>query len=237
MSAIKERPILFSGPMVRAILDGRKTVKRRAMKVQPHDGASVTVERFNTTVTDRQGNQDAGPEVFGAWWSDGECSLTCPYGQPGDRLWVRETWSVEMLAGYSEEGGYSSEYELRYRADDSEREISVAAGEPDPWINLYDSQRGEWRPSIHMPRAACRILLEVTDVRVERLQDITGDQAEAEGGDSAMCRQFLETSPSRHECKEAVIHGFAGLWASINGDDSWHANPWVWLVEFKRIEQ
>ena len=84
-----------------------------------------------------------------------------------------------------------------------------------------------------MPRTASRILLEITDVRVERLQDISGDQAEAEGVDAAMCQQFLETSPSRHQCKEAVIHGFAGFWQSTGGD--WDANPWVWVVEFKRV--
>ncbi len=226
MSAIKERPILFSGPMVRAILEGRKTVTRRAMKVQPHDGAMVTVEHFNTTVTDRHGNQDAGPEVFGAWWSDGECSLTCPYGQPGDRLWVRETWGIEMLAGYSEEGGYSSEYELRYRADDSEREISVAAGEPDPWLKLYDSQRGEWRPSIHMPRAACRMVLEITDVRVERLQDISTEQIIAEGP---------STTLREHDAEVELRKQWRELWESTGGD--WDTNPWVWVVEFKRIEQ
>lgn len=92
----------------------------------------------------------------------------------------------------------------------------------------------KWKPSIHMPRAACRILLEITDVRVERLQAITAEQAEAEGVDAAMCRQYLETSPSRHECKAAAIHGFAGLWQSTGGD--WNANPWVWVVKFKRVQ-
>ena len=86
-----------------------------------------------------------------------------------------------------------------------------------------------------MPRWASRILLEITDIRVERLQDISGDQAEAEGVNSPICQQFLEASPTRHLCKEAVLHGFAGLWDSINGAGAWDLNTWVWVVEFKRV--
>lgn len=222
MTAIKERPILFSGAMVRAILEGRKTVTRRVVKPQP-----------SLPTTHWWPANGHGPQ----WMADGPSEATggtrqtwgwkeCPYGQPGDRIWVRETWSIEMLAGYSEEGGYSSEYELRYRADDSEREISVAAGEPDPWLNLYDSQRGEWRPSIHMPRAACRILLEITTVRVERLQGISTEQIIAEG---------LSTTLREHDAEVDLRKQWRELWESTGGD--WESNPWVWVVEFKRIEQ
>ncbi|WP_137279272.1 hypothetical protein [Pseudomonas rhizoryzae] len=216
---MKERPILFSGPMVRAILEGRKTVTRRAIKrrkrsadtnfslVQQQDGSWLPYHTFDESLIDEQGS---------------EHPIACPFGQVGDRLWVRETW-----AGVGNvDPGY-----LTYRA-------TYPACLPPNLENVPADLRavGErWRPSIHMPRAASRILLEITDVRVERLQDISGDQAEAEGVDSALCRQFFETSPSRHECKEAVIHGFAGLWASINGAESWHANPWVWVVEFRKV--
>ncbi|AHZ69163.1 hypothetical protein OU5_2084 [Pseudomonas mandelii JR-1] len=101
-------------------------------------------------------------------------------------------------------------------------------------LTPFEAEQPAWKPSIHMPRWASRILLEITDVRVERLQNISGDQAEAEGVDAAMCQQYLETSPSRFECKEAVIHGFAGLWQSTGGN--WDANPRVWVVEFKQVK-
>ncbi|OLU31511.1 hypothetical protein BVH03_08550 [Pseudomonas sp. PA15(2017)] len=249
MSAIKERPILFSGPMVRAILDGRKTVTRRAVKgLQiPKEDPSMGETRHRWSAV---GQRDPryGFCVFGE--TEEACAMelgefgACPYGHRGDRLWVREAWSDVNMCGAPA---------LAYRADEDVRDLmgeelflddDGAFNYQDKRWNKYpfcdwyaDLHLVRWRPSIHMPRWACRILLEITSVRVERLQDISGDQAEAEGVDSAMCRQFLETSPSRHECKEAVIHGFAGLWASLNGDDSWHANPWVWVVEFKRIEQ
>lgn len=218
MSVIKERPILFNGAMVRAILEGRKTVTRRACKPQPSANAHTT---------------SAEGKPMSAWWETGKDVNRCPYGQPGERLWVRETWSVELLAGYAQEGGYYSEYELRYRANDGEREISVAPGEPDPWLQLYDSQLGDWRPSIHMPRAACRILLEITDVRVERLQDITYEQAAAEG--IHRHNRMWSATDEGGACHKYPEPAFRDLWLSTGGD--WDANPWVWVVEFKRIEQ
>lgn len=171
----------------------------------------------------------------------------CPYGRPGDRLWVRETWSIEMLAGYGTDKGYESEYEIRYRADDGERPIHVAAGEPDPYLALYDSQQGAWRPSIHMPRLASRILLEVTAVRVERLQAGDGETAFesrylAEGinrihhGDGEYYYSAFRDEPHpKNWCDP--FDAWRELWVSINGIDSWNANPWVWVVEFKRVEQ
>lgn len=245
MTAIKERPILFSGPMVRAILEGRKTVTRRVLSGTGQGwefGLNEPGMSFGTINSPHPKRGKFGVFVRrelstgnGKYERD---VVVCPYGKPGDRLWVRETWSVEMLAGYSEEGGYSSEYELRYRADDGEREISVAAGVPDPWLNLYDSQRGEWRPSIHMPRAACRILLEITAVRVERLQDISDEQAMAEGISALPCGRFHcwhdEEGPVT---SRSPVTAFAWLWNSINGESAWSENPWVWVVEFKRVEQ
>lgn len=239
---MKERPILFSGAMVRAILEGRKTVTRRAIKHQPDVPVTDAIPRRN---------YPHGPATVDWYWrpqyghlngvpSNG-WDFKCPYGQPGDRLWVREScaqvFEVDIpagrpvgpvgTAGSPSQPDWKSRYV--YRADGDMPNVQ--------WHHVGDSQPVRWTPSIHMPRAASRILLEITDVRVERLQDISGDQAVAEGVDAAICRQFLETSPSRFECKEAVIHGFAGLWASINGNESWHANPWVWVVEFKRVEQ
>ncbi|WP_425318520.1 hypothetical protein [Pseudomonas nitroreducens] len=202
---MKERPILFSGPMVRAILEGRKTVTRRVMKHQPHEDASVTVENYNVAVVDRHGEQQPGPEVFGAWWSDGERGCVCPYGQPGDRLWVRET--------YADAG-----CRLTYKADVDDGAHCVVK---------------KWTPSIHMPRRASRILLEITDVRVERLQDISEEQAIAEGIHFDKRRWFPtdEGGPAFVWPQDAFQH----LFQSVTGGDESDANPWVWVVEFERV--
>ena len=218
MIAIKERPILFSAPMVRAILEDRKTVTRRAIKIQPQ------------MVTDRS---------IEPWTGDAEvlfkqlqrAGRNCPYGKPGDRLWVRETWYCDHFE--VQKGPYLQPADMHDLDQSSEDGELVYAADG---LAPYEQEQPTWKPSIHMPRWASRILLEITDVRVERLQDISGDQAQAEGVDAAMCQKYLETAPSRFECKEAVIHGFAGLWQSINGEESWRSNPWVWVVEFKRVQ-
>jgi len=233
---MKERPILFSGPMVRAILEGRKTVTRRVMKPQPTvcnrpglDPGHWWPSRAHQHMLHVENELQNGE---GGW--EGLAEHACPYGETGDRLWVRETWIPDP-----EDDGSWGYMQWSGCKGSPLTDIPKRFQKPEHCIHRATWSGSDllWRPSIHMPRWACRILLEITAVRVERLQDISGDQAEAEGVDSSMCRQFLETSPSRHECNEAVIHGFAGLWASINGDDSWRANPWVWVVEFKRVEQ
>ncbi|RPW57772.1 hypothetical protein [Pseudomonas aeruginosa] len=240
MSAEKprERPILFNDQMVRAILEGRKTVTRRAVKglqiptedkTTPHEGL-----RWSAL---GQRHLRYGFNVFGS--TEEECAHelarcgVCPFGKPGDRLWVREAWTIDLLAAYSTEKGYDSEYELRYRADDAAREIHVAPSEPDPYLALYDSQRGDWRPSIHMPRWASRVLLEITAVRVERLQDISEKQALAEGVElegEGVCWAGAAGTAS-----DSPVESFRLLWELINGAGSWNANPWVWVVEFKRV--
>ena len=165
-AATRERPVLFSAPMVRALLAGTKTQTRRRMRVQPHDGAEVVCDDFYPTVIAKNGDEEPGPEVFGAWWSDGEEAVRCPYGKPGDRLWVRETW-----ARCSEDG------EVFHRAD-----VGSNNG-ADVWQHNIDvgAPGYRWRPSIFMPRSASRVLLEITAVRVERLQAISEDDAIAEG--------------------------------------------------------
>lgn len=216
MSQIKERPILFSAPMVRAILEGRKTVTRRTI-------SHKLTNRFDEPRG--QADVDAGYPFVECEEGYFPALNFCPYGQIGDRLWVRETFIDMQGTGVEhrpdpddplQRYAYAADYRPGSHSDEVRKDFGL-----------------KHKPSIHMPRAACRILLEITDVRVERLQGISGDQAEAEGVDAAMCQQFLETSPSRHQCKEAVIHGFAGLWQSTGGD--WDANPWVWVVEFKRV--
>lgn len=186
---MRERPILFSAPMVRAILAGQKTQTRRIVKPQPlGDTAWKNDDQWIVS-----GHGEAG-----------DTGLHCPYGQPGDRLWVRETWAygIHALAAKSDADG-----PFVYAADQTTQG------------RLCD----RWRPSIHMPRAASRITLEITGVRVERLRDISEDDAYAEG--------VTHAEWGGMNARE----GFRRLWESLNGTGSWEANPWVWVVEFQRI--
>jgi hypothetical protein len=196
---MKERPILFSAPMIRAILEGRKTMTRRVVKrvTEGSPYPEIWVPLPGTT------NKHTPP---------------CPYGQPGDRLWVRETWAWDVQAQAS----------LR----DEDGPFAYAA---DPFA-VQRRLCPRWRPSIHMPRWASRITLEITGVRVERLQDISEQDAMAEG-----IRPFGDgwghhVHDGLHYMHRAA-DSFASLWESINGAGSWDTNPWVWVVEFKRIEQ
>jgi len=202
MSQAKERPILFSGHMVRAILNGQKTVTRREIKPsmrsadsnfelhQQEDESWRPMHTFDESCMDAKGT---------------EHPIACPYGQPGDRLWVREAWA----------------------------QINVAQAPGENWVVYRECDNrtdygGPWKPSIHMRRRDSRILLEVTDIRVELLQDISEEQAEAEGVG------FLRNAPDADETLTAA-QLFECLWSSINGDESWIGNPWVWVVEFKRV--
>lgn len=200
---MKERPILFSAPMVRALLDGRKTQTRRLVK-RPFPSCS--------------GDVHPSPARYGEWFQMAEGSpsdaFKCPYGQPGDRLWVRETWRPIGDAPLSECVGPG--------------DVMFAAS-----VAQIDGLVFKFRPSIHMPRWASRITLEVTGVRVERLQDISDDDCCSEGVDGPMCAALLGKSPLKMGHCERVA--YAALWESINGAGSWAANPWVWVVEFKRV--
>jgi len=146
--------------------------------------------------------------------------IPCPYGQPGDRLWVREAHAYVPEPAYRRSTGI---YQQINPADDYEACV---------YRENFDRARSfPWRPSIHMPRWACRLLLEVTAVRVERLQDMNAEDARAEGcpgGHGSIPGYGYSASPGEH---------FRHVWQSINGADSWDANPWVWVVEFKRINQ
>jgi len=216
---MKERPILFSAPMVRALLDGSKTQTRRIMKVQPDEHAAVTVERYYPTVINRHGDDEPGHEIFGAWWADGECGLACPYGQPGDRLWVKEThWRDD------------EDVAILYAADPNDFEIvqrnKIDTGSP----------RYNWKPSIHMPRVASRITLEIVSVRVERLQDISEADAKAEGCDQTGVGTGRFDANGNEQEVGSYSASYYELWQSINGPGSWSANPRVWVVEFKVVK-
>ncbi|EMR3909680.1 hypothetical protein APB31_28140 [Pseudomonas aeruginosa] len=203
MSAEKprERPILFNDQMVRAILEGRKTVTRRVVKPQPDFLGSMVDPNtpFKTL--------DAGLHA----------RITCPYGEPGDRLWVREAWAADAQVDAIAPSDLSQGEPIWYPADLSVRQTGCSM-----------ISKGRVRPSIHMPRWACRILLEITAVRVERLQDISNDQAIAEG---------IDTHPMGFYGNGCITAGgaFLELWESINGDGRWADNPWVWVIEFKRV--
>lgn len=188
-----ERPILFSGPMVRAILSGKKTQTRRV---------------------------DRG-------------ALACPCGVPGDRLWVRENWA----------SGYAMGCSGTLFAADGSFVQGKRGHEKGPHYNADDLPPGMlWRPSIHMPRWASRITLEITLVRVERLQSISDDDACAEGTPCEFCGRTYD-GLSEEDCacfhSKAARSSFSVLWDSINGKRpgcSWADNPWVWVISFERIE-
>jgi len=243
---VKERPILFKGDMVRAILEGRKTQTRRVVKPQPHDTYEIECGIYHPTVIDRHGEEDAGSPIFGAYSLDGEWGCKCLYGQPGDRLWVRETWGVGTRP-HPVEGWVDG---VEYRADEpycdciEDMPLHRVSDEID--LSKYDKLG--WKPSIHMPRWACRIELEIVSVRVERLNDISEEDARAEGiadggctncGEPEKSHPVTKTGQPWYPCEVAHTDfgdAFAGLWQSINGADSWSANPWVWVVEFKRVQ-
>lgn len=201
---MKERPIVFSGPMVRAILDGRKTVTRRVVKPQ---GAILT-DRMARSL----GVQP--PPV------QNSAVIPCPYGQPGDRLWVRETFSYWLRN--SDRLPDESDYESPWYRSDADAYGLLGRDEYGP---VYAEQL-LWMPSIYMPRATSRILLEVVSVRIERLQEISDADALEEG--------IYPTKTGLYS--GAAKSAYQKLWESINGPGSWEANPWVWVIEFRKIE-
>ncbi|MDW3682986.1 hypothetical protein RA280_14760 [Cupriavidus sp. CV2] len=218
----KEHPIRFSGAMVRAILDDRKTQTRQIMKPQPTPGLdgwdwSWPIPGKNVT-----------PGTFDRWRADAKNPLSpryCPYGKPGDRLWVRETHRAVYPQDPTYNGGEPIEYDYRATYKPGDR--------------LCDPTR--WTPSIHMPRAACRLVLEVTRVRVERLNDCSFEDALAEGIPDY--RQMLTEQCTHGESADACARRlrwpqrqYALLWDEINGAGAWEANPWVWVVEFRRVQ-
>jgi hypothetical protein len=196
-----DRPILFSGPMVRAILDNRKRQTRRIVKPMPQRPIEKT---------------------GGAWWDDAhDHSLTCRYGRPGDRLWVRETWAYVPATAWRRSDGVQQ----TGNPDEPDMAAVYAAG----WDR---SRPGRWRPSIHMPRWASRITLKITGVRIERLQEITEHDAINEGIEiKGHCWKDYRTDGAWSN----PINSYWSLWDAINGAGSWDTNPWVWVVEFERV--
>lgn len=238
---MKERPILFRPEMVRAILEGRKTQTRRVVSPAP-----IYIEssgRWRWPIPKGRRHPGCSPEVVTAsreWWEYLPADAF-PYGAHGDRLWVRETWREDRQ--YSDNPDDEGKlYGYLYRADPDEK----------------DSKRDPWRPAIHMPREASRILLEITGTRAERLKKISEADAAAEGVEpNCDATHVHECPPCRAEgkCRAAgeyidythdgdgfpamsARESYRSLWDSINAERgfSWEANPWVWVVEFKVVE-
>ncbi|QNH21203.1 hypothetical protein HEP73_02115 [Xanthomonas sp. GW] len=216
--------MLFNAPMVRAILAGQKTQTRRAMKM-PH----------------------------GLWETSAlglvPIPVGCPFGKPGDRLWVRESFRIGEDLGEDWEDGMDvgNRFPI-YQADGEHGRYGVVPLEWEPPRNAREVHNSEgtaehWRsfgpiPSIHMPRWACRLVLEITDVRVERLQAISEADADAEGfagGYPWELAPDIFTAPHDRWGSLTIPECFGVLWSSINGKASWDANPWVWVIEFKRV--
>jgi hypothetical protein len=217
---VKERPILFSAPMVRAILAGTKTVTRRIVHERsPH---WVVDERDDGTPWLMVARDSVrGANLHDAAW----LPATCPYGAPGDRLWVRETHFAEKAHAPDD---YPS---IHYAADMEERQHDGHSISPPIGKSRHN---GPWTPSIHMRRAYSRLILEATAVRVERLQDVSDEDAAAEGVEPDT-RIILDGTGSTHERHHRMA--FARLWDGINGKRaSWASNPFVWVVTFKRID-
>lgn len=193
---MKERPILFTTPMVQAILAGRKTMTRRIVKPQFDEDDCLELGHYCPTMIDSNGDEFPGPECFGL--SNAVFSIKFPYGQPGDRLWVKETWAWRF-----------DKSRIYYRADEN-------------LGSLVNRLNDKWVSPRFMPRTASRITLEITAVRVEMLQDISEDDAISEGV------EYIPHLPYKKS--------FYYTWESIYGPGSYDLNPWVWVIEFKRVQ-
>lgn len=246
LTKIKERPILFKGEMVRAILEGRKTETRRVIKPQPRFGYWMGMDcRRNKSPQNHYffSSKEASYKIQPHEGHD-YILVKCPYGKPGERLWVRETWVLNYVG----------------KPIPKKRPVEPITGEPGEIFYQADGEQEacfwdesglKWKPSIHMPRWASRIDLEIVKVGVERLQDITEDDSRAEGCKSSPfdisdTLEVINDPKSTKETRElaklfcggtlTAKWDFWNLWTEINGEDSWQANPWVWVIEFRRVK-
>ncbi|MEB7922376.1 hypothetical protein NGJ69_01385 [Atlantibacter hermannii] len=221
---MKERGMIFNAEMVRAILDGRKTQTRRIMKPQPtpctlQKGGHWWPSNVFKTMLHIEEEMQNGKGGWGGLVGD-----ACPFGDVGDRIWVRETFqgplvSEDLLEEYR---AYPEKFEKPQYC-----EYAADGGARPEYCDLDDNLRHGWLPSIHMPRWASRILLEITDVRVERLASISQEDAAKEG---------YPANPEPYGGSMDKWLWFRQLWDSIYPEQSFSHNPWVWVIEFKRVE-
>ena len=248
---MKERPILFTSANVRAILEDRKTQTRRVVKPQPPSTTNAASK--NLIQTGWRSYEDQGSWKFGfcSLMPDGTPSshfeilniLTCPYGVPGDRLWARETFTLQCDVD-GDEPPFSDGRPIQRMPDDFEvfrwLQPHYKATDPTPKLCceklscINDDPHCHWKPSIHMPRWASRITLEITEVRVQRLQEISEADAQREG----WAFEGLDLNQSYDPVvMDTARQWFRGLWDSINAKRgfNWEVNPWVWALTFKRV--
>ena len=217
---MSEKPILFSGPMVRALLEGRKTQTRRVVKKAPSDW-----EPEELCATNSEGHQTIGHSGL---WGDAadpttDSAIRCPFGIPGDQLWVKETHYIDtpfVNVPKEKPEGFDMR-DVYYRADGE-------CCQQIPECQCFDVGKPKWRPSIFTNRWLSRIQLKVTDVRAERLNEISEEDALADGG----------WRYSNWPVHKSPVSSFCNLWDSINADKHpWESNPWVWVVEFRHQKQ
>lgn len=231
---MKERPILFSGEMVRAILEGRKTQTRRMVKPVPPD----YIDRLHGNALRKRApyeieHSDTGMCMGYGFCDDNNVNYICKYGQPGDRLWVKETFGI--CSGI-EPAKPKLGHKIYYRST-----LCAKDGSPSQDKGIADGWPvSKWRPSIFMPRFASRITLEIVSVRVERLQEISEEDAKAEGttpfcGDDCAYLPVDLLRSTQYLNVPCYRIGYFQLWESINGKGSWDENPFVWVIEFKRL--
>ncbi|WP_394372541.1 ASCH domain-containing protein [Klebsiella michiganensis] len=231
MTKITERGMIFNGEMVRAILDGRKTQTRRIMKVQPKPCNHANWPDYSP---------DPQWKSYPSGWCCAVCAngttidhrhhakgITCPYGTVGDRIWVREAFRVHSRA--------TDVATLVYKASERNSWTEQTHRVPVAVCNKPATPE-KWTPSLHMPRWASRILLEITDVRVERLNAISEENAAAEGVVQFRGGFWKHYQPGWTQHQLSARGSFVTLWKSIYGEESWQSNPWVWVIEFKHVE-
>ncbi|AUG99723.1 hypothetical protein CWC46_07745 [Prodigiosinella confusarubida] len=238
---MKETGLIFNGDMVRAILDGRKTQTRRPVKFRPREkGLNLNFSGLEL------GHYCAGVPSSGyvlhsrgdmGCWNDRTFPAHCPFGNVGDRIWVRETWGVVsyafdddgMMVPWIPDRPATAIHEMPFGNGYYSGHVIYAADGSFTWCDDdgYEDGRSCWKPSIHMPRAASRILLEIIDVRVEKLKHAPRDGIIAEGYPAERAIDGGEYDP---------FLWYRDVWQSIYGEGSWASNPWCWVIEFKRIE-
>ena len=257
---MKERGMIFNGEMVRALLSGQKTQTRREVKLNldiaclatTYDWATSLAANHYQGLTEEQIQQKAESlrgVIHPVILDNGQMvSIICPHGKPGDRIWVRETWGVVSheldedgrIQSWTPDRPATAIHEMPFGNGYYSGHAIYAADGDFTWgdDDGYEDGRSCWKPSIHMPRAASRILLEITAVRVERLNAISGEDATAEGVPTA--GSLLTDYPGTFLTPKGDFAtgkvAFQRLWESIYGDESWQANPWVWVIEFKLVE-
>lgn len=230
---MRELPILFTAPMMLANLAGRKTVTRRTRNLErfTERGEFVAMERDKKGVwfaVFRDSIPDDPSPIY----------VRSPYGGPGDRLWAKETWRPQISHSCHEDACDCADVTVTYAADGKKRDFADLSI-PDEWSMPKAAQTGNVSPLL-MPRWASRFTVEVSGVRVERLQAITAMDAIAEGIErtpNGLWRGYQPDRGPQHKSYMGPTGSFESLWTSINGDESWAANPWVWVVEYRRLKR